>query len=170
MEFKNIGEILEKIDEIMLSHLMLNDDAMRICHVLGYNGFKRMHRWNQRKFNELHIAIENHATDKFRMVLGTDVKALPYKPVNLKDHFVKWDAKLKEDIAMLGHLNNAYREMTGVSCKIVKKAICKMAKNHEKTGRWIKRLDESGFNAHDAHSLDDYVHKCYKAKELKAGY
>ena len=167
MEFKNIGEILEKTDTILLTHLMLNDEAMKVCHFIGYNGFKRMHRWNAKCFLGLHLMIENLATDRHKMLLDAHVGGLTYRPAGLKDHFVKWGAKLEEDIYMLGQLNNAYCNHTGSGCCIIEKAITKMAKNNEKTTRWIKRFDESNWNPHDLHSLDDDVHLKYKAIEKK---
>ena len=40
-----IEEIYKKADNIIITHLMVNDDAMKITQSIGYNGFKRFHRY-----------------------------------------------------------------------------------------------------------------------------
>jgi hypothetical protein len=166
----NMGEILEKVDEILLFHLMLNGDAMKAAHALGYNGFKRMHRCNEKYFNGLHLAIENEATDDFRMMLDSDVDFAKYKPSDLKDHLVKWDSVLAKDITELGMLNNAFRMHRGQGLRVIKKALCRMKKNYEKTGRWIKRFNESGWAPHDMHTIDDKIHADWKCREKNGKY
>ena len=163
----SIGDILEKIDEILVFHLMLNGDAMKACHMLGFNGFKRMHRWNVSKFTKLHLKLENKAVDQFRMMLDADIKGFKYQPANLKDHLQKWDAKLHEDINELARLNNLYREIGGTDNRIVTCAMKKMCRNYEKIGRWLKRFEEGGWSSHDIHYVDDMIHAKYKKMEIK---
>ena len=37
-----IEQIYKNVDNIILTHLMINDKAMKHCQSLGYNGFKRL--------------------------------------------------------------------------------------------------------------------------------
>lgn len=165
----NIGEILESMDEIMLFHMMLNDKAMKCCHAWGYNGFKRMHRYNDRCFLEYHIQLSNEAYDKYKMTLETKHKDFDYMPSDLMDHLKKWEMKLGEDIKMLGKLNNEYRMMTGNGNCVAEDAMYIMCRNYEKSGRYYKRFMETK-SAHDMHEMDDAIHSKYKAKEEAKGY
>lgn len=164
----NIADILMKIDEILLFHKKLNNKAMKACHANGYNGFKRMHRVNAKCFYKWHIKLENEAYDKFRFVLeDAEIAQMNYMWGNsIIDHIKKWDAQLDTDIDKLVMLNNAYREYAGMGNCVIEKALYKMTKNHEKTGRWVKRFEETK-SAHDFHEVDDFLHAKYKAKEEK---
>lgn len=168
-EPKNMGELLECIDEIMLRNLIYNDKAMKYCHAIGFNGFKRMHRWNTKKFLCWHIDLENEAYNKYRMTLETQMQDFEYNPSDIISHFQKWDMKLGEDIKALGHYNNLYRDWAGKDNCIVDEVMALMCKNYEKAGRWHKRFTETK-SMHDMHDLDDSIHAKYKAMEEVAGY
>lgn len=165
----DIGAVLEAMDEIMLSNMLLNDKAMKYCHMWGFNGFKRLHRYNDRCFLEYHIQLNNEAYDKYRMVLDTKVVEFDYKPMDLVDHLQKWENMLKEDIHELGKLNNKYREMAGKGNCVAEDAMHLMARNYEKAGRYAKRFAETK-SMHDMHSLDDEIHVKMKAKEEAEGH
>ena len=161
---EKMGKVLEAVDEILMHHLMLNDKAMKFCHAIGYNGFKRLHRWNTKNFLCWHIKLENMAYDKHRMTLETRVSDFDYRPGDIIGHLQKWDVRLCEDIKMLGMLNNEYRDMSGKDNHIIDAALCVMAKDYEKAGRWHRRFIETK-SAHDMHDLDDAIHAKYKAME-----
>ena len=160
-----IQGILEHVRAIMLTHLMVNDDAMKATHALGYNGWKRMHRTNVRCFTDLHMGIENIAMDKHRIMLDAKVGAVSYKPANMKDHLMKWDDLMGQNLQELGQLQNAYRDHTGGGCCIITMAMKRMGKQYEKTGRWIKRFNESSWGSHDLHEVDDRLHNKLKLLE-----
>ena len=160
-----LQSILERVGAILLTHLMVNDDAMKATQFLGYNGFKRLHRMNVRFFTDMHMDIENMAFDKHRMLLDAKVGNVSYSPVNMKDHLMKWDDLLGQNLKELGQLQNAYRDHTGNDCCIIKNTMARMGKHYEKTGRWIKRFNESNFSSHDLHEVDDRLHKKLKLIE-----
>lgn len=161
---RSISEILTDIDKILCWHKSFNDMAMKVCHAAGFNGFKRLHRYNTRCFLDWHMCIENEAFDKFRFVLNTDYEEINYSTSTLVDHLKNWDMKLNQDIEKLAMLNNEYRMMAGVGNKTAKKALRKMTKNHEKTGRWYRRFEETK-SLHDQYDLDMKLHEQYKKKE-----
>ena len=43
---ESITELYENINKILTIHCKLNKMAMNSCHSLGYNGFKRWHRYS----------------------------------------------------------------------------------------------------------------------------
>lgn len=165
---QSMEELLECIDEVLLFNLKLNDKAMKHCHAMGFNGFKRMHRWNAKKFLCWHIDMENEAYDKHRMTLETKMEDFDYAPADIMTHLQKWDMKLAEDIKALAHYNNLYRDEAGKDNCVIDAALACMMKNYEKAGRWSKRFMETK-SAHDMHELDDALHAKYKKKEKAAG-
>lgn len=166
---KNMGELLECIDEILLSNLMFNDKSMKHCHAMGLNGFKRMHRVNTRKFLCWHIDLENEAYDKYRMTLETKMPDFDYSISDIVSHFQKWEMELGEDIKALGHYNNLFRNWSGKDNCVVDEAMGLMCHDYEKAGRWHKRFMETK-SMHDIHDLDDSIHAKYKAMEEASGH
>lgn len=161
---RNISEILMDIDKILCWHKSFNDKAMKACQAANFQGFKRLHRVNVRCFLNYHLKIENEANDKFRFVLETDYEDVKYSVSSLVEHLKNWDIKLGQDIEKLAMLNNEYRKIAGTGNKIVKKALKKMNKNHEKTGRWYNRFSDTK-SMHDIYDFDSKLHAKMKAKE-----
>lgn len=161
----NIEEIYKNVDRIILKHLMINDDAMKICQSLGYNGFKRMHRVNSRKLLNNHLELENNMFDKYRLILNTNVEVSKYDPVNIKNHLDKWKQALEEDIKQLGNLNYKHMETVGISNNIIESLICLFIHDYEKTSRWYARFNESNWNPIDMHAVDDRLHEKIKQDE-----
>lgn len=168
-EHKDMGQIFEAIDEIIMFHMMYNDKAMRYCQSIGFNGFKRLHRYNTRCFLDYHLKIENEAFDKYRMILDPKVSEFNYTAGDIVDHLHKWDMKLGEDIKKLGMLSNEYREMSGKDNCVIGEALGIMCHDYEKAGRWFRRFSETK-SMHDYHDLDDAIHVKMKAMEGSTGH
>jgi len=159
-----IPDILMEMDKVLLWHKCFNDKSMKMCQAAGFNGFKRLHRYNTRCFLNWHLCLENEAYDKFRFTLDTEYEDFNYSTSGLIDHLKNWDMKLGKDIEKLAMLNNEYRMLAGVGNKTAKKALRKMTKNHEKAGRWYRRFEETK-SMHDQYDLDGKIHEKYKKKE-----
>lgn len=160
-------DLYSRIDAILYEHKCINKKAMALSHSLGYNGFKRMHRKDSKKYFKWCVDLENELFDKYRTKMTYTHRDYAYNPSTLKDHLANWDSKLIEAITELGKINKEHIDRTGVSNCIIEKALCKMIKRYEKTGRWYKRFEEGGWLAFDQHAVDDYIHKKFKKKEGK---
>jgi len=155
----------KQVDAIITTHALLYDKAMKAMQFMGYNGFKRMYRCLTKEFWCYHVDLENELFNKYRQVLDTNLQDFNYKPANLKEHLTYMDTKLLQDIQELGKLNKQYMEQTGFECGLIKSVVGCMLHDYEKSGRWLKRFDESQWNRHDIAYVDDYLHAKYKAKE-----
>lgn len=158
-------QIFEEINKIALKHLMLNDDAMNQMQLFGYNGFKRMHRCKSKEFFCWHIGIENDSIDKYRTKIDDDIDNSKYLPTSFKDHLYSWDNILLDDIKKLAVFINKYRAITGITYGIAEDMMKCFVKSYEKTGRWIKRFEETQWGGHDCHIVDDKLHNKYKEIE-----
>lgn len=165
METDNIITVLSKMLAIALKYVMLNDEAMNSMHLLGYNGFKRWHRIKTKEFLCYSIEIENDTIDKYRKKLDVDIVNIDYKPMSLKEHLSNLDNILLEDIKQLGILLNEYRGFVGKGYCVAEEMLSCLVKSYEKTGRWLKRFEETQWMGHDIHVLDDALHS--KMKEIE---
>lgn len=161
----SIEEIYKNVDKIILKHVMLNDDAMKICQSLGYNGLKRMHRVNTKYLLDNHIKLENGMFDKYRQVLNVNVEFSKYDPVNIKTHLDTWKKTLEDDIKSLGSLNYNHMEAVGISNCVIEKVIELFLHDYEKVCRWYARFSESNWNSIDMHLVDDTLHEKIKKYE-----
>lgn len=160
-----IEQIYKNVDNIILTHLMINDKAMKITQSLGYNGFKRLHRCETKYLLCKHIDLENCYFDKYQKVLESNVNVPVYNPISLKEHLEKWKELLNRSIQELGELNQEHFDIIGITNGIIEDLICCFMKKYEKTCRWIARFNESDWNSIEMHSVDDCLHSKYKKKE-----
>ena len=143
---------------------------MTATQSLGYNGFKRWHRYRARQYFEYKMCLANELFDKFRIVADFKDYEVNYSPASLEEHLKSWEKAILEAIEELGSINKDYFEVTGMSCKIVKRTMRKMMRDYEKLGRLIKRFNESDWLTLDMHIVDDKLHCKYKEKEEKHGF
>ena len=160
-----IEQIYKNVDNIVLTHLMINDDAMKVCQSLGYNGFKRLHRCLTKELLCEHIKLENCYFDRFQKVLNTKVNFSQYAPMDLKNHLEKWKELLTRHIQELGELNQEHFDVLGVTSETIECVIHILVKKLEKVNRWIIRFNESNWNSMEIHYVDDCLHKKYKKME-----
>ena len=165
-----VVNVLSKIGDIILKHLMLNRKSMDIMHSQGYNGFKRMHRYNSMKFLYFINSISCKSIDDFGIVAKIDGEDFNYIPVDLKSHFENWIAVMEEDLTKMALLSNQFFNETGVILKTSECFINCLYKNKEKIKRYNRRFTESNWLPHDIHVVDDFVHAKYKEKEEKYEY
>lgn len=160
-----VEEIYKSTDKIILKHLMINDNAMKIMQSLGYNGFKRLHRCNTRELLKYHIKLENNLFDKYRQILDVSPESIKYDPINMKNHLDKWKQTLNEDIKTLGNLNYEHIQTIGISNDIIEDTLKEFLHDYEKVCRYYMRFNESNWNPIDIHVVDDKLHEKIKKYE-----
>lgn len=167
---EQVKSLYERICKVLSVHCKVNKLAMIATQSLGYNGFKRWHRYRSRQFFEMKICLANELFDKFRIVADFKDYEVNYSPTSIEEHLKSWEKVILEAIEELGSINKDYFEVTGISCKIAECAMCKMIRDYEKIGRLIKRFTESDWLTLDMHVVDDKLHCKYKEKEEKHGF
>lgn len=164
---EQIKSLYENICKVLTTHCKINKLAMRSLQALGYNGFKRWHRYRSRQFFEMKLCLSNEIFDKFRIKGDFKSYDVTYDPTSIEEHLKSWDSVLLDGIQELGTLHKRYFELTGMDSKIIESAIHKMIRDYEKVGRLIKRFMESDWLTLDMHIVDDKLHCKYKEKEEK---
>ena len=161
----NVKRLYEDVHKIILTHCKLNNKAMCATQFLGYNGFKRWHRYRSKCFFELDTKLANNIFDRFRIKADFKDYELNYSPLTLEEHMRSWQKALLDGIQQLGIVGKNFYEQTGTKCEIIDCAMKKMSKDYEKVCRFLKRFSESDWLTLDMHIVDDKLHKKYKKKE-----
>ena len=167
---EQIKSLYESVCKVLTTHCKINKLAMRSLQAMGYNGFKRWHRYRSRQVFEMKLCLSNEIYDKFRIKADFKSYDITYDPKNMEEHLKSWDSVLLDGIQELGTLHKRYFELTGMDCKIINKAMCKLTRDYEKVGRLIMRFTESDWLTLDMHTVDDKLHCKYKEKEEKHGF
>ena len=166
MELK---EIYNKVSQILEKHIQLNKEAMTALQFMGFNGFKRMHRYNAECFFHKQLKLANILFNMKREKL--DFKPITmiveYSPMSIKDHLAKWDAEIEYALQELGELNKMHFEKLGCTSCIIEKIVCHMLDDHGNIQRWYHRGEGGDWLMHDMYMLDKYIHDKYKEKEHK---
>lgn len=164
MELK---EIYNKVSHVVEKHIQLNKEAMACLQSMGFNGFKRMHRYNaewlfckQLKLANILFNMKREKLDLKPVSMVSD-----YMPMSIKDHLAKWDAEIEYSLKELGELNKAHFEKVGCTSCIIEKVICQMLDDHGNIQRWYYRGEDGDWLMHDMFMLDKYIHEKYKEKE-----
>lgn len=167
---EQIKSLYESVCKVLTTHCKINKLAMRSLQAMGYNGFKRWHRYRSRQFFEMKLCLSNEIYDKFRIKADFKSYEITYDSKNMEEHLKSWDSVLLEGIQELGILHKRFFELTGMDNGIINKAICKMTRDYEKVGRLIMRFTESDWLTLDMHIVDDKLHEKYKEKENAHGF
>lgn len=161
----SILEIYKRANKIVSAHCKLNKAAMSAMHALGYNGFKRWHRYRSSQFYHICLWLENEAFDKFRVQGNFKGDEVSYSPSDMQEHLRSWDKALVEGSAELGDLQKELFNLTGDKSLAFEKALEILEKDFKRTGRLLKRFYESDWLALDMHTADEAIHAKYKKKE-----
>lgn len=165
----SVKAIFESVHKVILTHCKLNKKAMCAAHALGYNGFKRWHRYRSRCFFDLDVKLSNELFDKFRIRADFKDYELNYSPTSLEEHLKSWQKAILDGIQELGTLNKEFMEQTGTQNCTIDCALKKLSKDYEKVCRILKRFTESDWLSLDMHIVDDKLHDKYKRKEEENG-
>lgn len=167
---EQIKSLYESVCKVLTTHCKINKMAMQALQAMGYNGFKRWHRYRSRQFFEMKLCLANEIFDKFRIKAEFKSYDVNYNPASMEEHLKSWDSVLLDGIQELGTLHKRFFELTGMDNKIIGSAMCKMTRDYEKVGRLIMRFTESDWLTLDMHIVDDKLHCRYKDKEEKHGF
>lgn len=164
---ETIKTLYENVEKICTTNCKLNQIAMSICQSIGYNGFKRWHRYRSKEFYKLKLKLNSDIYSKFKIISDFKDYTVNYKPNSLEEHLKAWKNSNLNSIQELGELQKTYFENTGTECKIIRKLINILSKDYDKICKYYTRFTESDWLTLDMHIVDDSIHEYYKCKEEK---
>ena len=161
----SVRTIFESAHKVLSVHCKLNMLAMSAVQSLGYNGFKRWHRYRSKQFFDLKLKLANELYDRFRIKADFKEQEVTYSPSSIEEHLKSWEKTLLGGIQELGTLGKSYCDLTGMTCDVIECALKELSHDYEKVGRYLKRFAESDWLTLDMHMVDDRLHDKYKCKE-----
>ena len=164
-----IDSVFTSIHSLISSYRKINFKSMSIMQSMGYNGFKRWHRFNSKCLFKMELCLANELYDKFRIPPSFKDVDLSYSVSTMEEHLKSWEAFILSSIQELGKLAMEYYQLTGTSCRIIYKLMDMLEYDFEKVGKYLKRFNESDWLALDVHIVDDFLHEKYNKKEMKRG-
>ena len=162
-------ELYDSIIKVLKELEVKNENAMIICHSLGYNGFKRWHRRRTKMFKCWAIQLANDLFDNYRAKAIVPTTNASYSIMSLKEHLAEWDKFLEISLISLTEKNKDFFDSTGTMSCVLKKAIHQLQKDREKVRRWFTRFSETNWSAHDVHVVDYFIHE-HERKQEKKGH
>ena len=162
---EKVKSLYERAAKVLAVHCSVNKMAMGAMQSMGYNGFKRWHRYNSKCLFDCALKLANALFDKFRIKAEFKEYELNYSPASMEEHLKAWEKALLDGMQELGSVQKEYCEQTGMRSEVVDCAIGMIAHDHEKACRYLKRFTESDWLALDMHIVDDRLHDKYKQKE-----
>lgn len=163
-------ELYSDIIKLLKENEQLNEISMSLLQSMGYNGFKRWHRYRARQFHECILRLNNELFDRFHKTVRIEEKTLTYASASMNAHLMNWKEKLADSMEKLGMYAKEYLNITGAENKILCHALHMMARDYEKVCRYYDRFADGDWLVHDMHIVDDMIHYRYKKKEDKHGY
>jgi archaellum component FlaC len=167
---ESITEIFNSIHDVISTYRKVSIKSMSIMQHLGYNGFKRWHRYRSKCLFEIELKLANKLYDNFRIVPNFKDLDVNYNPSNIEEHLRSWDKLLLDSVQELGKLNIEFTKQTGMSCELIEKSICMLSKDYEKVGRYLKRFNDSDWLTLDIHIVDEHLHEKFKKLEEEKDY
>lgn len=166
---ERVREAYGTAHEVLSSLCAINALAMRAAQVMGYNGFKRWHRYRAGEFLSLAMLLENELFDRFGIVPKFEWNKVEYSPESLKEHLRHWESAALDGMKSLGEANRSLFEETGMLSPVIEKALKTLCKDRERVARLRERFEESEWLTFDVHRIDDKLHKKFKKKEKRDG-
>ena len=162
---ESITDIFNSVHDVISTYKKVSVKSMVIMQHLGYNGFKRWHRYRSKCLFDLELQLMNKLCDEFRITPNFKDLDVSYAPSGIEEHLRNWDKLLLDSVQELGKLNIEFTKQTGMSCELIEKLIHKFSKDYQKVGKYLKRFNDSDWLTLDIHIVDDCLHKKYKEKE-----
>ena len=161
----SIKKLFGETHRVLSVHSMLNALAMCALQSMGYNGFKRWHRYRSGQFHAMELCLANELFDCFRIKAEFKSYDLSYAPKSMEEHLKAWEGAILEAIKELGELQKKFVELTGGENRVIGKAVKKLSKDYKRVGRYRMRFEESDWLALDMHTVDRELHCKFKEKE-----
>ena len=162
---ETLKSIYDKASHIFEKHAELNKQASACMQSLGFNGFKRLHRYNCKKFQCWQMTLANILFNAKRVKLDMQPVKVSYSPENLKIHLMKWFEELEYGLKELGELNKLHFELCGKTSKIIECAMDLMLDNLGDVQRWHYQCETTDWIEMYSFILDEKIHTKYKKKE-----
>ena len=136
----NTEDLLRQLSDICLEELMLSSDAYVCMIKLNMHGYKRLHRYLSKEFQDLYLAFQYESLKNFDRVLSSEIRFETYKTKDIKEHLQNWTEVLKKHIKTVGAIIKEIFENEGYISCTAQKLQKILYKNIIKNERALKKI------------------------------
>jgi hypothetical protein len=139
-------------------------ETMLWCQAHGFQGHKRLHRWNSAEDRRHYIAIQNYALDMFGETIRPKWDYIITPPVDLQGYlesYLAWEVSVYEDLAAIS--NDLVVAGFPCECDLVRDGLPR--KEIERVRRMLTEYALSGWDMPYILERDKALHDKYKEKE-----
>lgn len=163
----NSEDLLRQLSDICLEELMLSSDAYVCMIKLNMHGYKRLHRYLSKEFQDLYLAFQYESLKNFDRVLSSEIRFETYKIKDIKEHLLTWTDVLKQHLKTVGLIIKQIFENEGYISCTAQKLQKILYKNIIKNERALKKFEDCDYNYQIIYEHDKYLHEKMKEKEHK---
>lgn len=161
-------KLIKKAIDVFAQGEATHDSLSRIAHTLGLQGFKRWHRLQSKEDREMRIYIQHYTIDMFSVNLEPSWDYEMENPTNIKEHlegYLDWEIYVYENISSIS--NELVIKNFNNESKKISECLCDVAKEIEKTRRWLQDFEYTEYDATYIKLTDKALHDKIKKIEEK---
>lgn len=158
-------DLYNKLSKICLDELMISSEAYVCMIELNLHGYKRLHRFLSKEFQNFYLEVQKDAYEKIDETLSSEYEYRSYKPENLKEHLETWTEILKKHLKEVGEIIKGIFEEEGYIPCIAQEVQKVLFRNLIKNERAIDKFNDCNWSYEIIYEHDKYLHK--KIKKLE---
>lgn len=166
-----VDESFKRLSDICLEELMLSSDAYVCMIELNLHGFKRLHRFLSKEFQNLYLDLQKETFEHTNQVTPSSIEYDKYKPKDLKEHLESWSMILEKHLKEIGIIIKSIFEEHGFIPCVAQELQKILYRNLIKNERAIKEFEDCDWAYDVIYRYDKHLHKkMKKEEETKHGY
>lgn len=158
-----IIKLFKQIIEKNASGEMFHDNMSRMAHMLGLQGFKRLHRYNACEDRERRVMFQHYIIDRHGENLEPDwtyetpiIKSIE----GMLNEYIKWEESVIREMSLAG--NMLIEKGYVVEGQKAQACLCDVTNEIIKAKRYKQEFEKVGYNWEYIRIVDKQIHDKYK--------
>lgn len=163
--------LLNELGDICLEELMLSSDAYVCMMKLNMQGYKRLHRYLSKEFQDLYLELQRETFEKYYKMQPSKINYETYKADNIKTHLENWNEIMEKHLKRIGEIIKMIFENDGYIPCVASKIQKILYRNIVKNTRALQKFADCDWSYEIIYKHDYYLHEKMKKEEHeKYGY
>ena len=165
IEELNTENLLNELGDICLEQLMLSSDAYVCMMKLNMQGYKRLHRYLSKEFQDLYLDLQKETFEKYYKIKPSRINYQTYKVDNIKDHLEYWNESSEKHLKRVGEIIKIIFENEGYIPCVAQKMQKILYRNIVKNTRALQKFSDCEWSYEIIYKHDHYLHEKMKKEE-----
>lgn len=161
-----IIKLFKQIIEKNASGEVFHDNMSRMAHMLGLQGFKRLHRYNACEDRERRVMFQHYVIDRYSENLEPEwvyEAPTPRSIEEMLNECIKWEESVTREMSLAG--NMLIEKGYVVEGQKAQACLKDVAEEIIKAKRYKQDFEKSGYNWDYIRIVDKQIHDKYKELE-----